>query len=416
MAGTVGTCTNVAAGADPLNQCADLGVASCSTDGMCNGSGACRLYGAGAQCAAATCTGSTVTPARTCNGTGTCQTATSSSCAPFACGTGACRTTCTTSADCASPNVCNTGSCGLKSVGTACAADGECNSGSCAQGVCCNGTCTGNCRSCAIAGTAGTCVNVPSGQDPLNQCTDAGVATCGADGTCDGGGGCRLYAAGTTCVAATCTGSTVTPARTCNGTGTCQAATSSSCTPYVCGTGACRTTCTVDGDCVAPNICSGGVCTKRPNGATCTADGDCANNVCAQGICCASSAARRPASRARWPARLGTCTNVAAGQDPLNQCTDAGAASCGNDGTCNGAGACRLYVTGTTCVASTCSGVDVHARAHLQRQRHLPDGVDVQLQPLRVRHRRLPHVVHEQRRLQRRPTSASAAPARQTRT
>ena len=191
---------------------------------MCNGSGACRLYGAGAQCAAATCTGSTVTPARTCNGTGICQTATSSSCAPFACGTGACRTTCTTSADCASPNVCNTGSCGLKSVGTACAGDGECNSGSCAQGVCCTGPCTGNCRSCAIAGTAGTCVNVPSGQDPLNQCTDAGVATCGADGTCDGGGGCRLYAAGTTCVAATCTGSTVTPARTCNGTGTCQAA------------------------------------------------------------------------------------------------------------------------------------------------------------------------------------------------
>ncbi len=355
MAGTVGACTNVAAGQDPLNQCADLGVATCSTDGMCNGGGACRLYGAGAQCAAAMCTGSTVTSARTCNGTGTCQTATTSPCAPYACGTGACRTTCTTSADCASPNVCNTGSCGLKPLGAACAGDGECNSGSCAQGVCCMGTCTGNCRSCAIAGTMGTCVNVPSGQDPLNQCTDAGVATCGADGFCDGGGGCRLYAAGTTCVAATCTGSTATPARTCNGTGTCQTTAPISCGAYNCGTGVCRTSCTVDGDCVAPNICSGGACTLRPNGATCTANGDCANNVCAQGICCASVCNTTCRSCA-IAGNLGTCTAVPAGQDPLNQCTDAGAASCGNDGTCNGAGACRLYVTGTQCVAPACTG------------------------------------------------------------
>ena len=132
-------------------------------------------------------------------------------------------------------------------------------------------------------------MNVPSGQDPLNQCTDAGVATCGTDGSCDGGGACRLYAAGTTVRGGDVHGldgharAHVQRHRHLPGGHVVQLHAVQSA-----ARGACRTTCTVDGDCVAPNICSGGVCTKRPNGATCTADGDCANNVCAQGVCCAS--------------------------------------------------------------------------------------------------------------------------------
>jgi hypothetical protein len=34
----------------------------------------------------------------------------------------------------------------------------------------------------------------------------------------------------------------------------------SSCSPYVCGTGACKTTCATTADCVAPNVCTAGVC------------------------------------------------------------------------------------------------------------------------------------------------------------
>jgi hypothetical protein len=356
LTGAIGACTNVPDGQDPLNNCADLGTSSCSNDGMCNGSGACRLYAAGTQCVAPACSGTTFTPARTCNGTGTCQTATPSSCAPYACGSGACRTTCATTADCASPNTCSGTSCGLLPLGATCTAPAQCNSGFCEQGVCCGGACTGTCRSCAVAGNLGACTNVPSGQDPLNQCPDAGAGTCGNDGTCNGAGACRLYAAGTQCAAPTCTGATLTSARACNGTGTCLAATTSSCSPYQCGTGACRASCTVDGDCVSPNICaSGGVCTKRPNGATCAADGDCTSNICAQNVCCASTCTASCRSCA-LAGTLGTCTNVPAGQDPLNHCTDAGAGTCGNDGTCNGAGACRLYITGTQCAASACSG------------------------------------------------------------
>jgi hypothetical protein len=112
LAGSPGVCSSVPAGQDPLNQCTDNLAATCGTDGSCNGSGGCRMYGAGTQCAAATCTGSTLTSARTCNGTGTCQAATTSSCMAYACGTGACKTSCTTAADCSgAPYTC---------VGTTC--------------------------------------------------------------------------------------------------------------------------------------------------------------------------------------------------------------------------------------------------------------------------------------------------------
>ena len=44
-----------------------------------------------------------------------------------------------------------------------------------------------------------------------------------------------------------------------------------SCGAYNCGTsGTCLTTCTTDSDCIAPNICNAGQCTKKPLGTTCT--------------------------------------------------------------------------------------------------------------------------------------------------
>ncbi len=43
-----------------------------------------------------------------------------------------------------------------------------------------------------------------------------------------------------------------------------------------------------------------------------------------------------------------------AGTDPRDVCGDEGARSCGHDGTCDGAGSCRLYVRGTLCELSAC--------------------------------------------------------------
>jgi cellulose 1,4-beta-cellobiosidase len=93
-----------------------------------------------------------------------------------------------------------------------------------------------------------------------------GAGSCSTDGTCNGAGACRLYGQGTICVAAACMSTTTgTPARTCNGTGTCQTVTSTNCTPYVCATNACKTSCTADADCQSPNICLGSVCAPNPN-------------------------------------------------------------------------------------------------------------------------------------------------------
>ena len=51
----------------------------------------------------------------------------------------------------------------------------------------------------------------------------------------------------------------------------------------------------------------------------------------------------------------GTRAPVRAGMDPRSDCSDAGRETCGNDGTCDGAGGCRKYATNTTCGAATCS-------------------------------------------------------------
>jgi hypothetical protein len=160
-----------------------------------------------------------------------------------------------------SPNTCNGTSCGKKPTGAACAGAAECNSAFCEQGVCCATACTGTCRSCALTGTVGTCASVPAGQDPLNQCPTAAASTCGTDGSCNGSAACRLYANGAVCAAATCSGTTFTPARTCNGSGICQTPAASSCGAYTCGTsGTCQTSCTSNAQCVPPNVCIGTTC------------------------------------------------------------------------------------------------------------------------------------------------------------
>jgi hypothetical protein len=83
----IGTCTPVEAGnLDPRGVCADQGVASCGTNGRCDGNGGCGLYPANALCAPPTCLGATLTSARFCDGLGMCLPPSQSlSCAPFMC-------------------------------------------------------------------------------------------------------------------------------------------------------------------------------------------------------------------------------------------------------------------------------------------------------------------------------------------
>ncbi len=149
--------------------------------------------------------------------------------------------------------------------------------------------------------------------------------------------------------------------------------------------------------------CVNGSCGKRPIGASCAGDGDCNSGICAQGTCCATACDGICLSCA-LPGSAGSCTSVPAGQDPLGHCADNGAATCGTDGTCDGAGVCRLYGTGTICGAARCAG-DLETPAarcdgvgdcvpgapqscgavHLRRQRRVQDQLR-QRRRLRGRH------------------------------
>src|SRR5262249_22236535 len=185
-------------GTDTRNECSDDGATGWMQDGFCDGTGACAVYARGTICKPQSCASSTVTHAALCDGDGTCGAASSDSCGQYLCGSdGKCKSSCATAADCVAGAACVNGSCGPKPPGAACTAGSECASTICAQGVCCKTACAGTCKSCAIAGSEGECIDVPAGADPLNQCTDQTAMTCGNDGTCDGAGACRQYSGAT---------------------------------------------------------------------------------------------------------------------------------------------------------------------------------------------------------------------------
>lgn len=137
----------------------------------------------GTVCAAASCTGSTFTAASVCNGAGSCVAGSTTNCSPYTCNAGgtACLTGCTSSTQCASGFYCNGSTCvPKKAAGAACSAAQECLSGNCVDGVCCNTACNSVCQRCNIAGSLGTCTNIPAGTDPDNECA----------GNCNGAGAC----------------------------------------------------------------------------------------------------------------------------------------------------------------------------------------------------------------------------------
>ncbi|MCF7907099.1 DUF5057 domain-containing protein [Patescibacteria group bacterium] len=92
---------------------------------------------------------------------------------------------------------CHWDGCGKLSNGENCSLDVECSSGYCSpDGVCCNTACQGLCQSCNQSGQEGTCLLVPSGEDPGDVCSD--TAPC-LTGNCDGLGACELESSGTSC-------------------------------------------------------------------------------------------------------------------------------------------------------------------------------------------------------------------------
>jgi hypothetical protein len=360
-----GTCSNVALGSpDIMSRCSDQGAPSCGTDGFCDGKGACRLYGAGTMCASASCptNQSTQVNARSCDGMGVCQTATTKACAPYVCnGSTACLGTCSGDQDCLPPNICDpkTSHCGNQHrLGQPCTGSADCLTGNfCVDGVCCSSSSCGLCQSCNVGTAAGNCANVPAGTAaPAGQCTAS--PPCGNTGMCNGAGACQLAATTVSCGTQSCSGSTFTPLSHCNGTGGCLAPTASSCTPYVCATDTCRNTCAMDSHCLSPFTCQGSPpnrsCALKPNGTSCTAANQCISGNCIDTVCCGSATCGTcQTCNGTMP---GTCTPLAAGTlAPTGQCT--ASPPCGNTGTCNGASGCTQAATTVSCGAAvSCTG------------------------------------------------------------
>lgn len=359
-----GTCAHVIAGTDPEDECPDQGIASCGTDGSCDGAGACRFYAQGLECEGPSCTAGVKTQPRTCDGAGTCESNGTVNCNPASCDGNVCSGQCSSDASCDSTQYCDltSGDCEPKRPdGDPCQPNkpGECQSGFCSDGVCCDSACDSPCERC---GSDGVCSFAAAGADPDGDCPDDGVASCARDGACDGAGDCRMYADATVCSPASCSASTQTNASQCD-SGSCTAQGTTDCSPYLCGSTTCLTSCGGDGDCVGTHYCSGSTCTpKKSNGAGCSGGNECTSTHCIDGVCCnnaCTGTCRACTADKRGTGSDGTCGNILSGKDPDDECSAQNVSTCGRNGFCNGSGACDLYANGTVCVAGTCNGTTV---------------------------------------------------------
>jgi hypothetical protein len=241
--------------------------------------------------------------------------------------------------------------------GRACSAGPQCESSQCVDGVCCESSCAGACQTCNRAGSEGRCLLVPAGEDPGNECPQDPVAGCQRDGTCNGAGACRVYAAGIECAAGRCQGTTEFAASTCDGSGSCKAGSSRTCPGgATCNGTSCGSSCASDAACQTGFFCDLGVCrTRRSTGAACASPGQCASGFCMDGVCC-STACTENCHACNVGGAAGTCTPVPDGQDPRSVCAADPVASCARNGACDGKGSCKLYPAGTSCGAAACSG------------------------------------------------------------
>jgi hypothetical protein len=397
--GSKGTCIPVSgsvhsSGTGPVRAaCAGSGTCGSVCDGI-DVSG-CHYPGSSTSCGAASCAAGSATAVGSCSA-GSCVQP-STSCGAYACSGTVCKTSCAVDADCANTttyycnagtctsklalgatcskaSACNSGNCAsgvccdaacgsagyscslagsvghcAKPNGTTCAAATECASGNCVDGVCCNSACTGQCQACDVGGNVGTCVatlgSAHLGGGLRSACSGSG--TCGS--SCDGVHvtACTFPTSSTACGAASCASGVQTNVGACNGLGSCAQATVP-CGNYACGSGgACKTSCTVDGDCGSSAFyCApGGTCQPRAgSGSLCSNDLACQSGHCVAGTCC-DTACTATGFSCNLPTAPGHCTKATG-------------TACASSAEC-GSGNCVDGVCCDTACAGQCQACDV---------------------------------------------------------
>ena len=96
------------------------------------------------------------------------------------------------------------------------------------------------------------------------------------------------------------------------------------------------------------------------DGSTCSLNSNCQSGWCVDNVCCDSECTgicRACSAAAKGTGADGVCGDIAPGNDPDNDCSAQDPTTCGRDGWCDGAGACRLHDNQTTCGGTpTCAG------------------------------------------------------------
>jgi hypothetical protein len=174
-------------------------------------------------------------------------------------------------------------------LGAACAAGSECGTGFCTDGVCCEAaSCGGPCRACNLAGTAGSCRNLPADGEPRTAgCSAEPPGSCGRTGRCDGQGGCQRQPNGSVCAPARCSDAREVAASTCQG-GACVAGRGRDCNNgFGCKGEACATSCASSDECAADTYCVAPACKpRRDDGTSCMQGRECASGFCTDAHCC----------------------------------------------------------------------------------------------------------------------------------
>jgi hypothetical protein len=92
------------------------------------------------------------------------------------------------------------------------------------------------------------------------------------------------------------------------------------------------------------------------SGRACASPAACASGFCVDGVCCETACAGtcQGCVSVKTSLRDGMCGPARPGSDPDGDCERMPQESCGQDGECDGAGACRKYGADTLCSAESC--------------------------------------------------------------
>ena len=369
--GTVGQCQTL-----PSTHVCNASQGVCDVAEYCNGSStSCpsnSFKSSSTECRAASCTNGVETLAADCPGNGVdCPQQQTQSCDPFVCGATACRTSCTADTHCIVGDYCNGSSCVPKVAnGLSCSANHQCTSGHCTDGVCCNTACNGQCQACDV--TPGVC-------KPVTGAPRGSRAACAADGSaCDGYCNGTLtaqcfYPGGTTeCTGPSCTNGVATLQAFCNGSGSCPAEQTQTCSPFSCGPTQCFANCSLDVQCADGYFCSGGLCKpKSTDGKACGAGNQCQSGFCVDGVCC-DAACSGQCQACDSTGSVGTCTAVTGAPHGSRPACITDGSLCG--GTCDGklTSTCTYAGPGTVCRQASCTNDNATIEAFCTGTGHCP--------------------------------------------